>query len=153
MGIFEGDQCTIRIWPLSEPGEVWHLGEPFLRRFGVTLDAPRRRLGFSPPPPQGLADLVDEDLLQIDVVEQPHQQGFFREGSVTNSALLFIPVAFFAALAAHYFVATFRGAAGRWERREVTRHQWQPVPTSPHDSADELSSDSCSSEENFYAKA
>jgi len=58
----EGNVCTALIRAVQEPMATWHLGEPFLRRYAVTLDLAGARLGFSAPPPPGLDTSVKEDL-------------------------------------------------------------------------------------------
>lgn len=44
------DVCVVRMLPMRGPQDFWHLGEGFLSRVGVTLDAQRNRVGFAAPP-------------------------------------------------------------------------------------------------------
>lgn len=55
-----GRVCTAMLEPLSEPGNIWRLGAPFLHQYGVTLDSPRQRLGFAPPPIPDLSTVIQD---------------------------------------------------------------------------------------------
>jgi len=131
---FSVDCCTARFWPLKGPaGGPWRLGEPFLRRYAVTLDVPRQRLGFAPPPPSRLGELVQEDFWEDAgaVVLQPVAAVGDGINSVFHAVVMYAPAEAFGVFFVLALIFMIRGASARVKKRwEDQADEWLPVATS-----------------------
>jgi hypothetical protein len=129
-----GEVCTALLKALQEPIETWRLGEPFLRRHAVTLDMPRSRLGFSPPPLSGLGMTMKEDIsapsfsLRFPEDGSPFSQLIMMMFSTVGTSS-FVPALTLAILAMLVIVSFLRSAGHREHRRHNMRVPWRPTAT------------------------
>jgi len=131
---FSVDTCTARFWPLQGPaGGPWRLGEPFLRRYAVTLDVPRQRVGFAPPPPSQLGELVEEDIWEDTGALLLKPVDAVGDGitSALHAVVMYAPAEAFGVFFLLALIFMIRGASARVKSRwEEHGDEWLPVATS-----------------------